>query len=690
MKRVAIDVGGTFTDCLVLDEQGEIHEFKSPTTPDDPTLGLTNVLGKAAGFFGVDLRHFMSNVGLLIAHGTTLSTNALLTGRIAKVGLLCTRGFRDTIEIRRGYKNLRTSRFNVFVPPYKPLVPRYLRLPVDGRILHTGEVLRPLREEDVHAAVRKLKAERVEAVAICFLHSYANPAHERRALEICRREMPEAYVTASHEVLPVYREYERFSSTVVSAAVGPITQRYLDDLGRRLRELGFRGTLYLVQGGGLVQTVEESARRAVSLIGSGPAAAPSGAISLGQYVGTRNLFSVDMGGTSYDVCLIQDGVIPTTDFNWVGDEQVALKMVDVPSVGAGGGSIAWMDSLGLLRVGPESAGADPGPACYGKGGTRPTVTDADLLLGYIPADYFLGGEIPLRADLAERAIRSVAEPLEIDLPTAAQTIFTTVNALMANKMTEISTKRGYDVRDFALVVGGGAGPVHGAHLADLLEIPTVVIPRYAATYSAFGMLNMEVGQDFASSIVSRMKLLDLGRLNQLFAEMEVEGRRLLGEIGIAPTDTVLRRSVEMRYVGQFHEVEVTEVPLGPIGRDELGRIVEAFHRRHKALFTFDMPTREVEFLNARLTATARQEPLRLREVPPAPGPVTQALKRRRPVLWSLNCGYEETPVYDGDRLAAGHTLDGPAVIEEKTTTVVVPASFRCRVDTVKNYILTRR
>jgi len=213
MKRVAIDVGGTFTDCLVLDEQGEIHEFKSPTTPDDPTLGLTNVLGKAAGFFGVDLRHFMSNVGLLIAHGTTLSTNALLTGRIAKVGLLCTRGFRDTIEIRRGYKNLRTSRFNVFVPPYKPLVPRYLRLPVDGRILHTGEVLRPLREEDVHAAVRKLKAERVEAVAICFLHSYANPAHERRALEICRREMPEAYVTASHEVLPVYRQYERFSRT---------------------------------------------------------------------------------------------------------------------------------------------------------------------------------------------------------------------------------------------------------------------------------------------------------------------------------------------------------------------------------------------------------------------------------------------------------------------------------------------
>lgn len=690
MIKVTIDVGGTFTDCLVLDEHGEVHEFKSPTTPADPTLGLTNVLNKAAAFFGMELPRFMSNVGLLIAHGTTLSTNALLTGKIAKVGLMATRGFRDTIEIRRGYKNLRTSRFNVFVPPYKPLVPRYLRLPVEGRIDYTGEVLKPLKEDDVRAATRKFKEEKVEAVAICFLHSYVNPLHEKRALEVCREELPGIYVTASHEVLPVYREYERFSTTVVSAAVGPITERYLHALIARLKGLGFEGTLYLVQGGGLVQSVEESVRCAVSLIGSGPAAAPSGAIRLGQYVGTSNLFSVDMGGTSYDVCLIQDGVIPTTDFNWVGDEQVAMKMVDVPSVGAGGGSVAWIDSLGLLRVGPESAGADPGPACYAKGGTKPTVTDADLILGYIPADYFLGGEIALRPDLAERAIRSVADPLEIDLPTAVQTIFTTVNTIMANKMIEISTKRGYDVRDFALVVGGGAGPVHGAHLAEILEIPTVIIPRFAATYSAFGMLNMEVGRDFARSIISRMKLLDLGRLNRFFQEMAVEAAQSLGEIGFLPGETMLRRSIEMRYVGQFHEVEITEVPLGAIGADELKRIIEAFHSRHKAVFTFDMPGREVEFLNARLKATARQKPLRLAEIPEASGPASEALKRRRPVLWSLARGYEETPVYDGSRLGAGHTLEGPAIIEERTTTVVIPASFRCRVDGVKNYILARR
>ena len=562
MTKIAIDVGGTFTDCLVLDASGKIREFKSPTTPDNPTIGLTRVLEKAASYFGQGLSDYLSKIEVMIAHGTTLSTNALLTGKVAKVGLLATEGFRDTLEIRRGYKNIRTSRFNLFVPPYRPIVPRYLRLGVRERVRATGEVLTPLQEEDVHAAIAQFKAEKVEAVAVCFLHSYINPAHERRAAQICREELKGIYVTSSHEVLPVYREYERFSTTVVSAAVGPITENYLRSLTKQMKELGFRGRLYLVRGGGLVQSVEESIRCAVSLIGSGPAAAPAGAIRLGQTAGTKDLFSVDMGGASFDVCLIGNGVIPNTDYNWVGDERVASKMVDVSSVGAGGGSIAWIDSLGLLQVGPQSAGADPGPACYGNGGTQPTVTDADLMLGYVPADYFLGGEILLQPELAEKAIRSVAEPLKLDVPTAAISIFTTVNSMMADKMSEISTKRGFDVRDFALVVGGGAGPVHGAHLAELLEIPNVIIPRYAATYSAFGMLNMEVGRDFARSIVSTMKFLDLKQLNAFFAEMEVEARQVLGEIGISRADTVHRRSLEMRYVGQFHEGEVSNVPFG--------------------------------------------------------------------------------------------------------------------------------
>jgi N-methylhydantoinase A len=688
--KCCTDVGGTFTDCLVLDDRGEVHAFKSSTTPDDPTRGLINALDKAARFFRMELPEFMSNVHLLIAHGTTLSTNALLTGKIAKVGMLSTKGFRDTIEMRRGYKNIRTSRFNVFVPPYKPLVPRTLRMAVEERMLYTGEVLTRLNEEDIYNGIRKFKEERVEAVAICFLHSYVNPAHEKRALEICRSEMNGAYITASHEVLPVYREYERFSTTVVSAAVGPITARYLKALHEKLGEIGFRGTLYMVQGGGLVQSVDESSRRAVTLIGSGPAAAPAGAIRLGQSIDSNNLFSIDMGGTSLDVCLIRDGEIPTTDYNWVGDERVATKMVDVPSVGAGGGSIAWIDSLGLLRVGPQSAGADPGPACYDRGGAEPAVTDADLVLGYVPADYFLGGEMILRRDLAEKAIQAVAAPLGLDVPTAAKAIFATVNSLMADKMTEISTKRGYDVRDFALVVGGGAGPVHGAYLADLLEIPTVIVPRYAATYSAFGMMNMEIGKDFARSLISRKSLLDLKRVNALYAEMESEARAVLAEIGIAERDTVFRRSMEMRYVGQFHEMEVFEVPAREIGAKDLDEIIEAFHRRHKDLFTFNMPGREIEFLNVRLKATARQEPLKLAEIPRAAGDAAAALKRRRAVLWDLAKGYEETTVYDGTKLACGHKIPGPAVIEEPATTVVIPTNYVCAVDKIKNYILTRR
>ena len=474
MTRVTIDVGGTFTDCIVLDKQGTIHAFKSPTTPENPTVGLMNGLDKAAKFFRVTLQQFLSDVELLIAHGTTLSTNALLTGKIAKVGVLTTDGFRDTLQIRRGYKNISTTRFNLFVPPYRPLVPRYLRLGIRERTLYTGAIETPLNEEDVHKAIARLKQEKVEAVAICFLHSYVNPSHERRAAEICQGEMKGTYVTASHDVLPVFREFERFSTTVVSAAVGPITENYLKTLTKELGDRGFKGTLYMVQGGGMVQSVEESARRAVSLIGSGPAAAPSGAIRLGKSVGSDNLFSVDMGGTSYDVCLIRNGVIPTTDTNWVGEELVAMKLVDVPSVGAGGGSIASVSTLGLLQVGPQSAGADPGPACYGKGGQLPTTTDADLVLGFLPADYFLGGEIVLKEDLARDAIGKVAGPLGLDVPQTAFAIFTTVNSVMADKMTEISTKRGYDIRDFVLVVGGGAGPVHGGHVAELLQIPKVI------------------------------------------------------------------------------------------------------------------------------------------------------------------------------------------------------------------------
>ncbi|MEK7229669.1 MAG: hydantoinase/oxoprolinase family protein, partial [Candidatus Binatota bacterium] len=395
---------------------------------------------------------------------------------------------------------------------------------------------------------------------------------------------------------------------------------------------------------------------------------------------------IDMGGTSLDVCLIREGEIPTTTESWVGEERVAVKMVDIHSAGAGGGSIAWIDSLGLLRVGPHSAGAEPGPACYSKGGKNPTVTDADLLLGYVPADFFLGGEIQLSPERAEEAVKQVAHPLGMTVAQAAQAIFTTVNSFMADQITEVSTKRGYDIRDFALVGGGGAGPVHAAAIAELLSIPTVVIPSIAAAYSAFGMFAMDIGRNFARSYICGAKRIDSERVKQLYQEMEAEALEGFRSNGIPPEQVVFSRTADMRYVGQFHEVEV-ELSGANLTASQLEDTLTKFHERHEELYTFSMLWKSVEFLTFRLRATAARAPFRLREIGRVGPDSAIGLKRRR------SCWFDgrevDTPVYDGTQLLAGCRFHGPAIIEETTTTVVIPASFLCTVDQWKNYLLTR-
>jgi len=685
MYRVCVDVGGTFTDCLVLEEKGELRQFKSPTTPQDPSLGFLACLEKAAQHFRQPLATFLAEVDLLI-HGTTLATNTLINENGARTGLITTKGFRDIIEIRRGYKNIRVSMYNVFVPPYKPLVPRRYRMEVEERVLDSGEISTALNENEVRAASTRLKEAGMESLAICFLHSYVNPQHERRAAEIAKTNFNGGYVTSSHDILPVWREFERFSTTVVSAYVGPVVERYLKALVKRLEDSGFRKNLLLMLSSGLVETVAHCTPRAVLLIGSGPAAAPAGANYLGQAVDHQNLLSVDMGGTSLDVCLIREGEIPTTTESWIGEERVAIKMVDIHSAGAGGGSIAWIDSLGLLRVGPHSAGAEPGPACYSKGGKNPTVTDADLLLGYVPADFFLGGEIQLSRERAGEAVKQVAAPLGMTVAQAAQAIFTTVNSFMADQITEVSTKRGYDVRDFALVGGGGAGPVHAAAIAELLNIPTVVIPSVAATYSAFGMFAMDIGRNFVRSYICGAKRIDSERVKQLYQEMEAEALEGFRSNGIPPEQVVFSRTADMRYLGQFHEVEV-ELSGANLTASQLEDTLTKFHERHEELYTFSMLWKSVEFLTFRLRATAARAPFRLREIGRVGPDSAIGLKRRRSCWFD---GHEvDTPVYDGTQLLAGCRFHGPAIIEETTTTVVIPASFLCTVDQWKNYLLTR-
>ena len=685
MYRICIDVGGTFTDCLVLDPSGALRQFKSPTTPSDASVGFLSALTKAAEGYDLELGAFLRQVELII-HGTTLATNTLINRNGARTGMVTTGGFRDIIEIRRGFKNVRTSMYDVFVPPYEPLVPRYLRLEAEERVLYTGEVHTPLREADVTAAAEQLAGKGVEAVAVGFLHAYANPDHERRAADLVREALPDAYVTSSHDILPVWREYERFSTTVVSAYVGPVVARYLRALEARLAESGFTGTLLLMGSDGLVESVEYCIPRAVYLIGSGPAAAPAGARFLGSAIGSEDILSVDMGGTSFDICMLRAGEIPTTTEAWVQDERVAIKMVDIQSGGAGGGSIAWIDQLGLLRVGPQSAGGDPGPASYGKGGTKPTVTDADLALGYVPADFFLGGEIPLDDAAARAAIETVSKPLGLGVEEAASAIFTTVNSYMADQITEVATRRGNDVRDFTLVAGGGAGPVHAASIADLLHMPRVVIPPVAATYSAFGMFAMDLGRNYARSYISRAKDLDLERVNGLYSDMQREAVEAFGAMDVAPDAITFVRTADLRYLGQFHEVEV-DVPGGALDAAAIERAIENFHGRHEQLYTFNMLWQAVEFLTFRLRATTPKAPFELRRIEAGDGDAERAVKRQRTVWWDGDP--TETPVYDGALLRAGDRFPGPAIVEETTTTVVVPPRYVLEVDPYRNYVMTR-
>jgi N-methylhydantoinase A len=678
--RVSVDIGGTFTDCVVEDERGP-RLYKTPTTPDDPPRGVLDVLERAAG--DEALADFLGRAERLV-HGTTLATNVLLTKRGAKTGLLTTAGFRDVTEIRRGIRNLGTSMFDQFKAPYEPLVPRSRRIGLPERTLQTGEVERGLDEDAAQEAVERLLAEGCESIAVCFLHSYAAPDNELRAKQIVQRRSPETYVVASHQILPTLGEFERFSTTVVSAYVGPSASRYLSELERRLRDAGLRGSLLIMLSSALMQTVEECHERSVELLVSGPAAAPSAALSVAGESGHRDILEVDMGGTSFDMCVIRDGRIPTTREAWVGEERVATKMVDVGAIGAGGGSIAWIDSLGLLRVGPQSAGADPGPAAYGRS-DLPTVTDADLVLGYLPADYFLGGQLQLDIDRARVAISSVADPLGMEMEEAAEAIFDTVNGVMADAVTEACTKKGLDIRGFVMVAGGGAGGIHGAEMARRLGIPSVLCPPTAPVLSAMGMLTMDIGRELARAGVWDRTSVSAEQINAVFAQLTDEQRAAFGRTGIEPELIRYQRSLAMRYLGQFHEITV-ELPEHDLDEAERAALETRFHQRYEDLYGYSLPWRSVEVLECHLRGSVPQ---------PAAAQVSEP-SHEAPSLAAAESGERscriggarrDVPVFRRELLSDGLGFAGPALIDSSTTTVFVPEAFSAAVDATGNLIL---
>ena len=684
MKQLTIDVGGTFTDCLLLDEAGGLHRFKASTTPEDPTRGFFAAVGKAASHYGQRLDQFLGQVEQIV-HGTTLGTNILITERGAKVGMLTTEGFRDSIEMRRGIKNLHGSMFDIFIEPYRPLVPRYLRLGVEERTLYDGRVHTPLNEKGLRAAARKLLEDGCSAVAICFLHSYANGENELKAKHIVQEMAPDIYVTTSHEIMPVWREFERFSTAVVSAYIGPAVTRYARHLQSGLKEQGFTGRLLMMLANGLVQGVDECVDRAVYLLNSGPAAAPSAAVYLGGLHGKKNLLSMDMGGTSFDVCVLKDADIPTTTESWVGEHRVAIKMVDVPTVGAGGGSIASIDSLGLLRVGPQSAGADPGPAAYGKG-EEATVTDADLVLGYISADYFLGGDIKLDVKRSHQAVERIGKKISMTAEHSAQAIFTTINTVMANLITEVCTKQGQDVRDFTLVAGGGAGGIHAASIARQLSIPMVIVPRVAALMSAFGMFAKDLGLEYARSCFRTQKKLDFAEVGGLYADMRRQAHADFARMGISESQMSFQPTVEMRYAGQFHEVEV-DMPGETLDTEKLNALLANFHTKYERMYTYSMNWREAEFLTFRLKVTAPRRPVQMATNERASGDVSAARRGSRACLFEGSEKRVDTPAFDWDKLQPGHRIAGPALIDDKTTTVLLPSGFDCEVDQYRNLVL---
>ena len=681
---IGIDVGGTFTDFRLMDATGAGRIHKTLSTPDDPTEAVMRGLAEIAEGEGRSLEALLGET-IRIVHGTTVTTNAVLTGRWAKTGLLATAGFRDALAMRRGIRERLYD--NKFTAP-EPIVPRRLRLPVRERIDSAGRVLTEIALEDVDGAADEFIRDGVEAVAICFLHSYANDAHERAARDRLRDLMPDAHIAASSDILPELRYYERSSTAVLAAAVGPIFGRYVARLEERLAKEGFAGPLLIMQSNGGVAAPERAAANAATTLLSGPAAAPAASLAVLAPRGEDSFIGIDMGGTSFEASLVRDGAPAVTNTATVNRFAMALPAMDIKTIGAGGGSIGWIDGGGLLRMGPDSAGASPGPACYGFGGTRPTCSDANLVLGYLSAEGFAGGRMRLDAEAARAAIeREIAGPLGLDPVAAAAGMYRVMTVGMASAIREISVERGVDPRDFPLVCAGGAGAIHAAAIARELGIARIVVPRIASVLCAAGMLATDLRHDFVRSFPSPFaeNLTDLDRLDRLAGAMAAEARATLSSENVGEDRHRFDFALDLRYAGQYHEVAV---PAG--GRSMLSDIAAmtgAFHRAHDRLYGYALAgeATPVELVNVRLAAFGvadKPAPQRLAPGTPPPPPAARA------VYLPDRAGFEEVAVHDGDTLPAGFRGAGPMVVETALTTALIPPGFEIEVDDFGSLILT--
>ena len=679
--RIGVDVGGTFTDFLVVDEAGNAGIFKTSTTPEDPSVGFFRGLEKAALQHGVSLDTFLQQVETIV-HGTTITTNATLTGDGANTGFITTKGFRDVLNMRRGLKE---RQFEKYSPP-PALVERSHIRAVEERINVTGDILTALNEADVRSAAQYFRKEGIEAVAVSFLWSFRNPVHELRVKEILEQELPDIYVSLSTEILPQIRLYERNSTTALNAYVGPVLTRYISRLLSQLETRTFTGSLLIMQSNGGVMSPQVAQRFASNTLLSGPAGAPMAGVFYGNTHGFKNVITIDMGGTSFDVALVKDAEPGVTTEGMIGEHRIASPILDIHTIGAGGGSIAWIDRGGLLAVGPKSAGAAPGPACYGRGGVLPTVTDAQYVLGYLDPAYFEEGELQFDAGAARTAIdEHIAQPLSMDPVAAADGIYQLVNNNMAAALGVVSVERGYDPREFVLVVAGGAGPIHAAAIARELDIPLILIPRESSVFCAAGMLISDLKHDYVRTCATDIDRVDTGQVNALFADMTENARQTLASEAVSDERIEVKYSADLRYIGQFNEVEVPLPKGGELTDRSVRDLCAAFHSKHDSLYGYSMPDADVELINLRITARGKTEKPAQEKHERSGADPNHALLGSRDA-W-FDDGFADTPVYDGLKLVNGNRVTGPAIVVQPTTTIIVPPDFALLCDEYNNYLM---
>lgn len=695
--RIGIDTGGTFTDVVAFDEAtGELVTTKTPSTPSNPADGFMAGIEKVLGLMGMAADARAGARIAAVSHGTTVATNQLLEGKVDELGFITTEGYEAMLEIARqsvpdGYGN---SYF--WVKPDR-IVPRHLVKGVGGRLDHTGAELRPLDEDAARTVARWFKGKGITTLGVCFLHAYANPAHEERMREILREEHPDAVVSISSEVLREYREYERSMTTLVDAAVKPKLSRYVNNIKTRLDAYtstegeGQRAVpFYVMKSNGGVLSADEVVHQPITTVLSGPAAGALGAALIGQVAGFDRILTCDGGGTSTDVSVVIGGEPTLTTEGTVGVYPSKIPMIDVVTVGAGGGSIAWLSPEGTLKVGPHSAGADPGPLCYAKGGTEVTITDAHVVLGRIPP-HLLGGEIPLDVDAAREGLEQLASKLDLSLEECASGVLEISAWNQANALRQITVKRGLDVRDFTLTTFGGSGSLLLCRLVDILNLPSVLVPPNPGNVSAFGLLTVDVKNDYVRTHVALHDTLAGSDLESVYDELSAQAAQALAKEGFAEAQRRFVRTADVRYFGQAFEVRVP-VPDGALDQAALDQVAATFHAEHRALYGYDFAGdshQQVEWVNLRVSGIGpiKRPDIVAREV--TGGGVVPEARSRRPVCFDAAQGYVDTPVYWRPELAPGQVVDGPAVIEEFGSTVPLHPGFTARIDAFANIIVTR-